>query len=373
MALAAKAKEMPELDAFLNANPQLKGELMYTLRKGAELGKIAALGITSERQAKFHIGQTQLMSDIEGSLTTLGEKGDDGRDGYMKLLGIMGTLDLVRDDETGEPMKDAAGNFQTHGFAAQFLQRNAVELINSLEQAAEADDDPTLLAAVKTVKERITRSSSASDEELPEHLKAEREQIRQDREKVEAEKASGKLEKRRAVETTVRDGALKDLNGSIEAFFGPGKAALEPFSKDVVVNRARTAFYAKLESDRVYRNQRDYLVSQPQTKAVLAERRALIRDAIATYLPSVMRDELKRAGVGKKAQQEAADKQRSAQEAGSRHEIKGGGAAPVPGAEEAPEVAQAKLEADFVRTTGRKPTMRELVSLVAKANRRPGA
>lgn len=356
------------LKTALEANPSLRNELFRSLRIGAEASKVVEV-FPTESAATFARAQTLQFNAMRERLMSAGYETDPAKraEGMNEFLGMIAEDSILMDEETGKPLLDAAGNPRTDGTLEALVTHTLQTSLDAMEAEAKGSENAELLAAVQLVKDAALKgSSSPSDEELPEHLKAQKADLDNRENQLRLQQTSAAREKRTQMEGQLQQQSKTELDTAIDKLLARYEG-LPDYTKTKAKEDLRVAVLEQLSKDDYYKAQRDYLITQPQTAEVKKQRVELYRGAFRSLLPMVFRPIMQQAGAGV-LEGNATRKAKSAEQIRqSKAEPKGGSAAPIPAPQQTSGDALQTWEADFKKEhNGKAPSTLERTQFLVK-------
>lgn len=349
-------KNAPELLKNLDAAPQLKNQLFKTMRIAAQAGEVLK-ELPSLEAAKFAKAQTEFVAALRSDLTNV-----DDPEAMPRFFQRIDEESRIT-DENGQPVKDAAGNFQTDGSGERMVKHVMSNALAALERNAIADKNEDLQAALKIIRDATEAPSSQAKDGLTEAQLAKQAELDQRDGELQRQDRETKQAARKQSETQLSDRLKADLEKNIDRVFG--QTSISEFNKSTAKQKIMGGFVERIGQDPLYKAQRDYLAAQVQTPAIVKQRASLFHGALKQYLVEIASPILKDAGAEMLGKQAAKADKIDAQTKASAAEPKGASAQPLPNpaatSSDDPNLIPA-FRAEFTKANGRKPTLLEEVT-----------
>jgi len=347
--------EHADLKPILEKNPEFKGQLMKTARLASEAVKYQEIFTTPEQAAEANELATAY-GPIRDSFQSI-QKPEDAR----SVLEQIAKQSLMV-DEAGNPVTGPDGKQLVHESFAHFLdgvythvanysiqqmQRSGqvpAEVLPLLNAALdvqraqlqkevakggdEAEDAQGLLAALDTLKERISPARSQASEEIPEHVKQRLADIEQREQKLARDQQQARQQEQVAFEEKFETTVDQRLNPLMDRLLE--KMDVPDFNRETAKARIAEALAERLLANQHYVRAARSLKGQGISDDVLKQRVALAMRNVQEILADVARPIINEAKGSFKKSQDAKSAKLASQIDASKSEPKGGTAVPTP-------------------------------------------
>lgn len=362
-ALSKLIGENAELSRLLEADPKLKGQLYKTAREAAELRPYRELfpDLEAAKTAQSH---ASTWIDVRESFL-----GSTSREGAMTALAKMAELSYERDANGelvlrgGEPVigEDFFGFIDN--VVGLDLEHRAEQVEQRLKagryaSAEERDRDERMKAALEILRDESAEGESGR-EALPDALQRRQEELDRRERALKAREHGEKLEERRAFESGLQAEAQKRISEGIEKILlnvEQQGGAISPYLKKLLPKAIGAKLVRKIQANQALQGQMQELQRLPASEAARQRRLAAIDRAVQQYLPEVVREELREAGVQTLSASHARRSKVEAQARSTqRTEPKGSTGAAGPGAALSSAAAFDHAQAEWQRANPGRP------------------
>ena len=256
-------------------------------------------------------------------------------------------------DDSGNPVPDGNGGFQTDGTVNRFIdnivnlglqlqpqpvfenllaQPQGKELLLNKLQSLSSEGDDEMQAALEIVKDRLEKRGSSSAASEPQN--AEQKRLAQERQQLDAEKNS--LAQQRQAEQSQREtdneravatSISSEVNSLIDSLLA--KFAIPDFNKESAKEKIRNALYQRINEDGTFKMQAGQNARKQYSAKVHTERVGLAKRTAKSYLWQVADPIIKQAGGELIAANQAKHQKIATQVDASKKEPKAGLSTPA--------------------------------------------
>lgn len=309
-----------ETEKWLDANPEIKGQLFRALRNQEETRGIREL-IPDVETAKIVTQGAATWTRFDNKFL-----GATTPEGVKDLLGYLTNMAMYVDGE-GKPVVEN-GKYKFHPALTQTFDTIFNNKLAGLEKVAKDSNNERLLAALDILRE-VTAPPSPGLDEVPEELKPFAEQIKKDREALNAEKEEGnrraQAEKQTANEQSIERAEVK-AETSVVAQLEPRfkLAGLSEFESKAALQRIGQLLDEKLAASDIYQSILESILRRPPSEAREKDHAAHLMRYTQQYLGKITTQVLKEAKSGALTRQTERDAKRDQQVLNSQTSPKGG-------------------------------------------------
>jgi hypothetical protein len=270
--LSAKINENPALKAELEKSPELRNQLYANARLAARVGEYEKVFMSPD--------EAQVAAEAHGNFSMLSsllnQVSYDKPETANQFLRAMVEQTYIR-DEDGNVLKNDKGEPRSSGAVGRFVktmfgQRLANDLhgLNQqLEQAKAKGDDDAVdnisndLAAMERAAERLgLRTPSGADEgDLPEHVRREKQQIAEERKRLDEEKTTQRTQQQERFEEDLAVGTQEIFDKEIADFL-KNATGLDEHNRAIAMRNIKLALQDHLNKNGYYGDEYDRAARQ---------------------------------------------------------------------------------------------------------------
>lgn len=328
----------------LEAAPEIRDQLFKATRQLHGLAEIQQI-FPNKQAAEFARDQLDVLSGFRENFIQLNS--DKGQDALNNLVNTL-VMESAIIGEDGKPVIDAGGQMRTDGTFEKFADGIFDIGLNGLKSLAEGSDNAALKAAIATIEEARKSGPSPADASMTEEQRKTKAAQDQREESLRQRENTGRRERYDQQEKELSTSANSTLDSRITKVLE--KLNVPDFNRETATAKIKAGVLESLEKDKVFKAQRNYLASQPQTEAIRKQRLELLTTAFNTYIMHVARPILKSAGASVVESQQKREAKTADQIQQSKNEPRGAAAAAMPPAEESHGDQLLAFRAEYKKT-----------------------
>lgn len=355
----------PEVQAWLDANPDAKNSLYANARLASKVAKYEQ-HFESPEEAGDAVQDAKMYAELVQGFT-----GATGLPETRTLLGKIMELSYLRDDD-GNVMVDPDSKAPlADGSVGRFMDNVLGLALDYYGGRAKNLNNEDLAAAVDTLKAvREGRGTGSADQEdLTETQKAEAQRLKTEREDLDRTKTA---ENNRKYDEFER-GVAVDTDKEVDKFLGSilDKTDLSDFNRKYVQDQIKEKVWAAVKDNPRFITQRDRLGQRAMGAKTRQERIALAMKYAKPTVEKLAREEFRRAGIRLKSQGDARKAASDAREAASRSEQKGAGQPAAPATLPKAGDLEEQVRQEYAKANnGREPSSAQILQGVMERKRK---
>jgi hypothetical protein len=313
--LRAKINASPELKAALAADPELGHSLFRMSREASEAANYRELFPTTE-DAQFAHQMANQLGELQ-SLFSDATDVDSTSSLIAKLVEMTYDVDangeIVKDPQTGQPTSD--------GSVGRFLDNVTNMALDFYANRAEEEGNDALLAAVQVLKASMG-ATAPQDEDLPEHIKKERDAINAEKETLHRQQLDSLQRQHGDFEQKVATQIDSQINQLVTSLISGTN--ISEFNRKTAIAEITKELLAHLKKDQLFLHRRDDLMRRGYSDDVASKRVGLAMSRVNKAIGRIAAPILREAGANSLNSQEKVASKIATQVETSRIEPKGG-------------------------------------------------